>query len=293
MVEINRNSLVNNRNLKNKQSAAVLGGTLFCTLICVLFCLSSCTFNNAEKIEFTRAEEASRKNDHSSAFKHYKAVVEKHTKTPLAIQAAKEAARISRYHLKKHHDAASFYKHLILYSASTQDRVEAQRQLADLYFTEMSDYRQAIIEFSRLLDLTNLKDEEFNYRLSIARCYFYLSNFYQAKVETDTILSRGYNKEMLFDALLLKANIFLTEKKHDDAVETLREIMAKYPDRAKSGSIGLILAVTYEEQKSFAKAIETLESIRDTYPKKAFIEGRIKILKERQSHLPGARGWKK
>jgi tetratricopeptide (TPR) repeat protein len=275
------------RSLSSKFSWGLLTGPL---LFCLL--LVACTVSS-EDIEYSRAEQAQQKNDYQGALKHYKAVVERYIKTPLAIKAAKEAAKINHYQFKQPKEAIVYYKHIVLYSNSASERLEAQKKIADLHFSQTLDYAQAIIEFSRLLDLPHSSQEDFTYRLSIARCYFYLSNFYQAQVEIDSILGRNYEKDILFDALLLKANIFLTTKKLDDAIATLRQLMDKYPDRSKAETIGLVLAVVYEEQKNFAKAIETLESIKGSYPKKGFIEQRIKILRERQSYLPGARGFKK
>lgn len=261
---------------------------IFTTVIFLLSCTVS-----SEKLEFSRAEEAAQKNDSQTALTHYKNVVDRFIKTPMAIQAAKEAAQISHYQLKRPSESIFFYKHIILYSPTEKDRIDAQKKLADLLFTELLDYKQAIVEYSRLLDLPHGLGEDCSIRLSIARSYFYLANFFQALEETETILSKKYDSELMFDATLLKANIFITTKKYDEAVGILKEIMSKYPERSKNETIGLVLAVTYEEQKNFSKAIETLESIKNLYPKKAFIESRIKTLKERQSYLPGARGWKK
>ena len=252
----------------------------------------SCTVSS-DKIEYTRGEDAAAKNDFEGALKHYKTIVDHSVKTPLAVQAAKEAARISHYQLKRYKEAAEFYKHVILYSQVEAERLEAQKKLAELLFNETLDYSQAITEYSRLIELPHTTAEDLTYRLAIAKSYFYLSNFFQSQVEIDTILKRGTDKDLLFDALLLKASIYLTTKKLDDAIATLKQIMDKYPERAKSETIGLTLAVTYEEQKNFAKAIETLESIKDSYPRKDFIRQRIKILRERQSYLPGAKGLKK
>jgi tetratricopeptide (TPR) repeat protein len=272
-------------------SSKIIRGLVLGPLVSFFF-LTACTVSS-ENIEYSRAEDAQKKNDFPGALKHYKALVEKYVKTPLAIKAAKEAAKINHYQLKQPKEAIVYYKHIVLYSPSPEDRLDAQKKIADLHFTQTLDYSQAIIEYSRLIDLPHNSQEDFAYRLAIARCYFYLSNFYQAQVEIDSILGRNYEKDMLFDAILLKANIFLTTKKLDDAIATLRQLMEKYPERSKTETIGLVLAVVYEEQKNFAKAIETLESIKDTYPKKQFIEQRIKVLKERQSYLPGARGFRK
>jgi tetratricopeptide (TPR) repeat protein len=258
----------------------------------VVLLVSGCTVSS-EQLEYKHAEEAVAKNDYPGAIVHYKAVVDRYVKSPLAIKAAKEAARISHYQLNRPKDALPYYKHVVLYSSLADERIEAEKKLADIYFSQTLDYTQAIVEYNRLIELPHSSAEDFTYRLSVARSYYYLTNFYQAKIEIESILSRNFDKDQVFDALLLKANIFLTSKDLDDAVLTLKQIIEKYPQKAKTESIGLILAVAYEEQKNFAKAIETLQSIKDTYPRKAFIEQRIKTLQERQSFLPGAKGWKK
>lgn len=263
-------------------------------LLTAFFALVICACSiSAEKIEYARAEEAVQKKDFPSALKHYKAVVDRYVKTDLAIKSAKEAARIAHYEQKNFRDAVGFYKHVVLYSSNPKERLDSQKKIADLQFNQILDYNQAIIEYSRLLELPHSKKDDFDYRMAIARSYFYLSNFFQSQVEIDGVLARGYEKEWLFEALLLKANIFLTTKKLDDAILVLRRLIDEYPERSKAETIGLILAVCYEEQKNFAKAIETLQSIKDIYPRRAFIENRIKALRERQAYLPGARGLRK
>ena len=254
-----------------------------------VFAISGCTLSS-EEIEFHRAEESARAGKNEDAFTHYKTVVDRYQRDPLAIKSAQQAARIAHYELKKFPEAVHFYRHIILYAPSESDRIEAQKKVAELFFSQTLDYTQAIIEYSRLLELPHSAKEDETYRFAIARAYFYLNNFFQATVEIDKILASRPSADLAFDALLLKSNIYLTTKKLDDAINSLKELIAKYPARAKTETIGLVLAICYEEQKNFAKAIETLESIKNDYPRKGFIEGKIKALKERQSLLPGARG---
>ena len=281
---------------KNKPAAKYLArsfasGFFFLCFVCTL-CLSGCKVSS-EDLDYKRAEEASQKNNYESALTHYKAVVAHSVKTPLAIASAKEAAKILQYQLKRPKEAVEYYKHIILYSPDAKDRIEAQKNLATLHFTETLDYGQAIAEYSRLLELPHSQKEDLDYRLALARSYFYLNDFFQSQVEIDTILNRSADPNLLFDALLLKANLQLTSKKLDEAIATLNLLIQRYPEKAKTETVGLILAVCYEEQKNYGKAIETLKSIRDTYPRKAFIDQKIKTLRERQGLLPGARGLKK
>lgn len=253
---------------------------------------TSCTLSSQD-LEFKRAEEAAKAGKNEEALRHYKAVVEKYVNTQLAISSAQQAARISHYELKKFPDAITYYRHVIMYAPSDKDRIDAQKKIADLFFSQTLDYQRAIQEFSHLLELPHTPKEDETYRFAIARSYFYLNDFFQSTIEIDRILALHPSDDVAFEALLLKANIFLTTKKLDDAISALRDLIAKYPVRSKAETIGLVLAICYEEKKDFGKAIETLESIRNEYPRKGFIEGKIKALKERQTLLPGARGLKK
>jgi tetratricopeptide (TPR) repeat protein len=258
--------------------------------VCVAaFVMSSCTLSS-EELEFKRAEEASKAGKNEVAYKHYKTVVDRYVKNELAIRSAQEAARLAHYELKRFPEAIVLYKHVILYAPSESDRLAAQKKLADLYFSQALDYNQAIAEYSRLLETPHSHDEDGTYRFAIARSYFYLNNFFQSTVEIDKILDSKPTEQLGFDALMLKSNIFLSTKKLDDAISTLQDLLKRYPARAKKETVGLVLAICYEEQKNFAKAIETLESIKDDYPRKGFIESKIKTLRERQSLQPGARG---
>ncbi len=258
----------------------------------ILSCAPSCTLSSQD-LEFKRAEEAAKAGHNEEALRHYRSVVDRYVKTPLAIESAKAAARISHYEVKKFPDAILFYRHVILYSPVEADRVEAEKKIADLYFSQTLDYTKAIEEYSRLLELPHSKKEDEAYRFAIARSYFYLNNFFQSTVEIDRILALHPSDDVAFEALLLKANTYLTTKKLDDAIVVLKELIGKYPVRSKNETIGLVLAICYEEQKNFAKAVETLEAIKGDYPRKGFVESKIKALKERQSLLPGARGLRK
>ncbi len=256
------------------------------------FLLAGCQLS-AQKIEFEKGEKAAKASDFSSSLEHYGAVVKRYVKTELALRAAREAARIAYYEVKDYSKAVDYYKHVVIYSPSAADRLEAQKRIAEINFENLHNYSQAVVEFNRLLELPHSKSEGLAYRLAIARSYFYMNNFFQALVEADVVLSRDYEPRGLFDALELKANILLQTKKYDEAIAVLKEILVKYPEESKERQIGLVLSVCYEEKRDFSKAIETLDSIKETYPNKEFVEARIKSLRERQGYLPGARGWRK
>ncbi|MES2962742.1 MAG: tetratricopeptide repeat protein [Bdellovibrionota bacterium] len=274
----------------NRKKVAALVAATFAISSVVAF--AGCTFST-ENLEFERAEKAELAGKHDEAVKHYRAVIDRSMQSPLALKAAQEAARISNYDLKRYKEAILLYKHVVLYSPTERERIDAQKHIAEINFSQILDYTSAIVEYSRLLELPHGDAEEAQYRMAIARSYFYQNNFFQSQAEIDRILKGKFDKNTLFDARVLKANIFLTTKELDDAIKTLNELIRQDPERAKEEKVGLLLAICYEEQKNFSKAVETLVSIRDFYPRRDFIDNKIRALKEREYHQPGARGLKK
>jgi tetratricopeptide (TPR) repeat protein len=273
------------RRLLRAPRRVLFRGSLFVGLCA----LSGCTLSS-QKIEFDKAQEASQKHEYHEALAHYQNTIQKDENSRLSLQATQEAAKIAHYELKDFALAVTLYKRIVLLAPEESQRIEAEKKIADLYFSQMLDYNQAIVEFHRLLELPHSPAEAATYQMGLARSYFYLNDFFQSQTEIEAVLNTSKDANLLFDALLLKANIRMTGKKLDDAIDVLKELMQKYPERSRTEAIGLVLAVCYEEKKDFGKAIETLEALRATYPRKAFIENRIKILRERQSYLPGARG---
>jgi tetratricopeptide (TPR) repeat protein len=280
-------------NSPNSKRSPFSNSRKWVSLVAFVCVFSACTLSS-EKIEFERAQKSERAGKHEEALLHYKSVVERFKTSATAIKSAQEAARLDQFELKNYKEAIEMYRHVILYSPSERERIEAQRKIADIYFTNFTDYNQAVTEYNRLLELPGTAEETATYRLAIARSYFYLNNFYQSQVELDRIVKdNSKTKPLVFEALLLKANIFLTTKHLDDAIEVLKRLIVENPERAKAESIALVLEVCYEEQKNFAKAIEVLQSMPVTEGRRGFIANKIKALRERQSYLPGAKGLKK
>ncbi len=241
----------------------------------------------------SRGQQAEQKKDYATAVARYQRIIDKDPKSPVGLQAAAKAARICHYELKKFTEAILFYRNIVLYSNNESERIAAQKEIAELYFTQLLDYPQAITEYQKLLTLKLTPDEEDEDRFAVAKSYFYDNNFFQARVEADTLLKKSKNPQVVFDALNFKANVQLTSRDIDGAIATLKDLKQRDPQKAKADFTDLALAVCYEEKKDFGNAILTLQGMRTYYPRKEFLDRRIRSLKERASYLPGAKGLKK
>ncbi len=261
-------------------------------LASTLIFLQACT-PNAQKFELDKAQKDFASKNYKSAVEHFEKVMAKDAKSEAALVAAQKIAEISDLHTHDYQKALEMYKFIIVNSTIDYERVEAQKKIASIYFNQLADYKQSIIEYSRLLELPHSAKDSITYRMNLARAYYYQANIFQALVEIDTILKDSHDEAMSFDGMLLKANIFLGAKRINEAVSVTKEIISKYPAKSKAETVPLMLSICYEEQNNFTQAIATLEQLRPDYPNKAFIDKRIRALKERSSLQPGANGLKK
>lgn len=209
------------------------------------------------------------------------------------LPAAREASRICIYDLKDYARAASYLRHLVLYSDSAAEREEAQQELANIYFEHLQDYGAAIPELQRALAMNPEQAVQSKLIIKLARSYFYLAQFDQAESELEQLLKGKLDPDSTFDALVLKGHVLVSKRNYAKAIETYQVLLKSYPQRSQQENVNMQLAVCYEENSQFKEAIKVLEDVRPTYKPQEYIDLRLKRLKERMRNQPGAKGFRK
>ena len=227
------------------------------------------------------------------AISEFDKVVRRSPRSSWGIRSAKEAARLSFYETKNYKKAAEFNKAVILNSKDAPDRFFAQKQIASIYFDNLQNYKKAIEEYIKLLQLVKTPTEEAQYRTNIARSYFYLNDFSQADIEIKEVLKLKIDSALRFAAYVLNGNILVAQKDFGKAADFYKKVIAEYPEKSLQENIQLSLAVCYEENNDYSNSILTLETLRGKYNPPEYIDFRIKRLKERQKNQPGAKGIRK
>jgi TolA-binding protein len=162
----------------------------------------------------------------------------------------------------------------------------AQKYVAQIYYENLLDYNQAILEYEKLLRLPGKPQEKASYQMTVAKAQYQLGNLGQALAELDAILKKSPEPDMAYSAQVLKSEILISQKKYDDAATVLEATVKQFPKRSKQQNLAFSLVVCYEDLKNFAKAIEILEKMKQDYTHPKFIENRINRLKERIANLP-------
>jgi tetratricopeptide (TPR) repeat protein len=253
--------------------------------------LSACSPPEAK--EYKLAQEEIAQGHFHIAVSSIEKVLKRAPESEYALKAARDGTRIATLETKDYKKAAAFFQFLVLHSTDAAERVSSQKQLAAIYFDQLQNYEQAIVEFNKLIRDTESDQEIAKYKLDIARSNYYLNNFFQAHSELDDLLKRNVGDNEKFAAWVLKSNIHIALKEYPKAIEILKKVTMTFPEKSLQENVYQTLAVCYEEGDNFAEAIKTLELVKDKYAKPEYIEIRINRLKERQKNRPGARGLRK
>jgi len=248
--------------------------------------LTSCFFKNVDP-DFSLAEGAAESQDYKTAVKYYKRVLLKAPDSELALNAADKASQLALLKTQDYLQAIEFFKYIVLHSKDEKQRHQAQEKVAFIYLERLNLFEKAIEEYSRLVALPILATQKVEYRHKIARAFYYLNKFDQALLEITDILDEQINEDQRFALSLFKANVLLTQKKTYEAIEELNKLHTSFPSRSKEEKIRFMMAVAYEDQNEFDKALEILNEIKLEYDDPDFIEIKIKRLTERMANQPG------
>lgn len=264
-------------------------------LLLGIISLLACDLESESSLK-KKAEEYEASGSYGRAIDSYEKILNirgRHNQNSIAY--AKAAAHLALIKTKEYERALKLFRFIILNSTASDERLEAQKNIAGIQFTHLAtpDYAEAIKELSKLLSLKLTSDERISYHTDLAKAYYRANNFYQAQVEIDRILQDTKDKNRQYDLKRLKADIYLSSKDQQNAVNIYVELIKSFPEQSKKDDIGLSLAVSYEDQEKYDKAIEVLANLKKESDKPEYLDLRIKRLKERLSQQPGAHGLRK
>lgn len=249
----------------------------------------NCGCQSRSEREYKEAQANISNKDFRAALVKLENVLQVSPEETVALQAAREGARVAFLESKEFQKAIRFNEHLVLYSQDPSEVIQAQRSIVLIYLEHLNDYEKSIIEIGKLLSVETDPAAKVELRKKLARSYYHLKRFFQALAEIDEALKSKEGKEQEFDLLLLKANVLTADKKFPEAVELLKGLLEKNRALAIKENVPMTLAVCFEEMKDFGSALELLEKIRPEYPVPEYVDLRIKRLQDRAKNQPKAK----
>ena len=263
--------------------------------------LLGCNITKKDISYFKKAVRSEEQQNYTQAILFLNQAIDFSKNPQLLLQAAKKGLDVLKHFTKDKLESKllgqsksilqiKYLRLILLYSQDRKQRVSSQKAIADIYFNNIKDYYKAIEELSRLLLFELSKQEIEAIRLKIAKSYYHIGKFQQAKVE---LQKREQPSQRSFEALLLKGDILLGERSYDESALIFEDIIKSFPKRSATDKVFLTLSLCYEEQKEFQKAISLLskflnnnKSSLDT-SQKQFIAMKIQRLKDTYKMQPG------
>lgn len=260
-------------------------------LVALFMFVAACS--SQEEADYKQAQKAMGQEHYRIALGHLDRVIKRNSTSKLPLEAARDAARISFFEIKDFQKSIHYHQYIVLHSPDEKERLESQKQIADIYFNNLQNYPQAVIEYSKLQQMPHTDLEEAQYKMNVARAQYYQNNFFQAESEIDSLLKLKGDETTRFNASMLKGNILVARKDYKNAAEIFKNLINEFPEKSIQENVALTLAVCYEENFDFKSALDVLEAHRGKYNPPEYIELRIKRLQERMRNAPGAKGFRK
>ena len=235
---------------------------------------------------FKKGQQAESEKQYVEALEMYLKALEETKNKKLKIDIYNRLVEVYRVK-NKYKKVSEYLQKIVLGSNERKHRIQAKQELADNEFNKLKNYREAIKHFSHLIEVDHKKDSN---QLMVAKSYFHLNSFGQAKYELSELIKSTENEELKFEADILRASIYFSGRDYKKSSETYERIMKSYPEKAKINFVLLNLAMSYEEDGYLSKALESLKELQNYYHSPEFIAAKINHIENKLRHLPGGGG---
>ncbi len=176
-----------------------------------------------------------------------------------------------------------------------EDSVKKNKVLLDLAQLALQNLKNSNIALSYLDQISyedlNGPQRESYFKLVIVS-YLNDDNYEQAVIEADEFLAfKDLTPSERFKIEILKSKAFVAKKENIKAIENYEKLLNKYPNLSKTWKVRSQLAILFEEQRDYSRAIENLQVLKkDAGEKDSLLEWRIKELQKRLAQQPGQSG---
>lgn len=231
--------------------------------------------------ELREAEDFKSQGRYRSALESYLFYTKTHPGDAKVPHALLEAGKIYTFNLHEPRKAVVLLKQLVANFPKSESTLEAQHLIADIVKNNLGDFRQALVEYQRLIDIAPDSPKNDEYQLQIANCYTMLGEHGQARVEYQALLRNHSQSPLIPQAVYQIANSFYIAGKYKEAVEHYQRVIQEFkdPDLVSKAKFGL--ASCYEEMDELPKAIELYRAIEKEYPTPEVIRIRIQRIEKR------------
>jgi len=155
---------------------------------------------------------------------------------------------------------------------------KAQKEIAEIFFSDLKQYRKAIPEYQLLIDKfpASRLNAEAQYR--IGECYMELADYAQARIEFAVVLDRYSDSTLRSAAAYGVALSYLREGDLREARRRLENFVAFYAESPQVLNARLSLADALEGLGEIDEALQVLTALERDYPNREVILRKVDSL---------------
>jgi TolA-binding protein len=239
------------------------------------------SYRSQEQVLYEQAMAALDENLSGAAVEYLTTFLVKYPESPLYPDVLRQRGTIYHLYQSRYLEAITDFREFLEKYPGNEYASQARRAIAEILETKVRDCRRAIVEYQRLIDdyETVVEDDLFQHR--IARCYYDLLDFEQAKLEFYKLINNYPASPMVDDAYFQMANILQTQGALEDAEAAYRLYLLRYPEGELLIDARFNLAATLEEREQLEEALDLYNEIFPDYPNKEAISWRLEKARKR------------
>lgn len=240
---------------------------------------------------FRRAEAFWEQGDYRRAGEQFQQMAQDHPRHSLAPEALFRVGRINYIFLRNASEAVHVLRIVAKDPMAGPWAARAQRLLGEIFELRQEDYRQAIVDYQRFISVNSGGEGNDEAQFAVARCYFKLEDFEQARGEYEVLLERYPDSALRVRALEGIANAYYVTGRYELAAKTYRQIMVEAEDGNVEAEACFGVASSLEMSGDLTGALLEFEKIRESYPNAGLVSERITRVRSRlelQGHRSAA-----
>jgi tetratricopeptide (TPR) repeat protein len=251
--------------------------TIIVILAALLFGgLISCA-KDPVKDDFNRADKLCEKEHYEEAAAMFREIAILNPHSDYASEALFRSGTINYLYLKQYDDAVEDFAYLVYYYPDDDLAFESQADIVDIYMNKINNYGQAIVELRKLLENYPGHDDIDQYQYKLARCYYYMRDFDQARLEYLILLDSYRRTKLKPDIYFDIANTYFVEGggKVDKALEYYGKLIEEYPKSPLIMEAKFYSAAALEEKGDLDGALKAYQELLPVYPNRSMVVLRI------------------
>jgi tetratricopeptide (TPR) repeat protein len=256
-------------------------------LVALMAC--SCTIQSSLSNRYLTAEKLWTEKKYSAAVAEFDRIVKESPNSAIGLQALWRSAMTRTLFLNDQEEAIKAFETYLERASSSELAPEAQKEIADIYFSKLGQHRKAIDYYSKLLQSKKFStDDEAMFSYRIARSNF-LSNRILHSIELNEDLIAKYSKSP--HALKAKSDLANSWYALGDseklgyakALKLFQEVASLTRGKDEMNYVEAIFgeASTMEEMDQLEEAYSLFKTLENHYPAPNVIKIKMMRLEER------------